>query len=158
MAPNQAQQEWVARVLGVHPDTAGSAARSTEFPTAWRKAVAQFRDASDNIDGQIGRLQTVLKEAGDGELAEIAEYGLNAVTGGFKVPLMAVLRELDPAAPKPQLVKRARTVVSGFRGHLGRDERVLACDENPFGVRMTVRSTLGGALDGLYDALQLAAD
>ena len=159
MAPNEAQHEWVARVLGVAPSgSSGEPAlpQGADFPVAWRKAVAQYRDASDSVDDQIGKLQTVLKGSGDGELAEIAEFGLNAVTGGFKVPLMALLHELDAAAPKPQLVKRARSVVSRFRGHLGQDERVLACDENPFGVSMTVRRTLGGALEGLDAALQMA--
>ena len=159
MPPSEAQHEWVARVLGVGPagpSVTPAASRGADFPAAWRKAVAQYRDASDSVDGQIGRLQSVLRSSGDGELADIAEFGLNAVTGGFKVPLMALLHELDSAAPKPQLVTRARTVVSRFRGHLGQDERVLACDENPFGVAMTLRATLGGALAELDAALELA--
>lgn len=153
MPASKAQQEWVERVLGVRP--AGTVAGS-DFPQAWRAAVAEWRDASDAVDSQITALQRALKASGDGELEDIAEYGLNGVTGGFKVPLMAVLQELDPASPDPRLLKRARTIVSGFRSHLGSDQRVLACDENPFGVRVALRATLDPALGRLNAAIQLA--
>ena len=160
MPINDAQKDYMQRVFGMGTPTdtpSGTAPANPAFVKAWREAVASWRDASDVVDGQITALQSVLKGSGDSELEDIAEFGLNAVTGGFKVPLMAILQELNPSAPEPRMLGRAKSIVAGFRGHLNTDERVLGCDENPFGVTMSVRATLGAALGSLDAAIQLAA-
>jgi hypothetical protein len=152
MPVSEAQSAWVRRVLGV-----GAGASAEGFAAAWRAAVAEWRDASDTVDGQISALQRALRAIDDDELDEIAEYGLNGVTGGFKVPLMAVLQELNPNAPDSGVMSKARKVVAGFQKHLASDERVLGVDENPFGVKVSVRATLGPALGALDSALRQAA-
>lgn len=159
MPINDAQRDYIQRVFGasIASDSATGAAPDGGFAKAWRDAVATWRDASDTVDGQISALQSALKSSGDTELEEIAEFGLNGVTGGFKVPLMAILQELNPTALEPRLLGRARSIVARFRGHLDTDERVLGCDENPFGVAVSVRATLGAALGSLDAAIQLAA-
>lgn len=160
MPINDMQRDYLQHVLGVAPGAGpptDGATANTGFATAWRDAVATWRDASDTVDGQISALQGALKTSGDAELEEIAEFGLNGVTGGFKVPLMAILQELNPTAPDPRLLGRAKSIVARFRGHLDTDERVLGCDENPFGITVSVRATLGAALGSLDAALQRAA-
>lgn len=48
----------------------------------------------------------LLRGESDEELQRIAAFGLNAVTGGYKVPLMTVMRELTEGT-----IKQARVVV-----------------------------------------------
>jgi len=148
----EAKNEWIARVLNfaapVSPTASGE--------PAWTGAIAAWRSASDTVDAQIAALQSVLKSSGDDELVEIAEYGLNAVTGGFKVPLLAVLHDIATAGgtANPALLSRARDLAASFRAHLEKEPRVRGCDENPFGVHMSIRQTLSGPLAQLEAALR----
>lgn len=137
---------------------AGATPQEDDFPKRWAAASRAWRDASDTIDGQLNQLAAALKDSGDTELKDIAEFGLNAVTGNFKVPLMAVMRDLDGATgeARGKAITQARTIVAGFADHLSDEERVLACDENPFGVPVTIRKTLGGALADMLSVLQTA--
>ena len=131
-----------------------------DFRKKWDVAKKAWREASDAVDSQITRLQGALKNSGDEDLEEIAEFGLNGVTGNFKTPLMAALLNIDGAG-NPDALKKAAgnagTVIKGFRQHLDSDESVEACDDNPFGVKVTIRQTLSGALTQLEQALSLAA-
>lgn len=135
---------WVARVLGVTLPEDGAAGGGgvdlTQAAQAWRAA-------SETVDGQIAALQAALLQDGDGELAEIAEFGLNAITGGYKVRFMAALMEAEGGSSKARAT--LAQIIPDFRQHLDSDERVEACDENPFGVAMSVRATLIPALDQL---------
>ena len=44
-------------------------------------------------------------------------------------------------------------VVQAFKKHIDGDARVAACDQNPLGVAVSIRSTLSPALAGLEAAL-----
>jgi hypothetical protein len=144
------QVDWVGRVLGVRTDDGAQGAQS------WPKAIAAWRAANEVVDRQISALQAVLKDSGDPELAEIAEYGLGGVAGGFKVPLMAVMQDIEKAngAPAPALLSRLGALAEKFRAHLETSDRVRACDENPFGIAMNLRQTLGGALGEIQATLR----
>ena len=78
-------------------------------------------------------------------MQEIGEYGLNAITGGHKVRVMAAL--LGAQRGNAGDLGKLATLAAGFREHLTSDDRVEACDDNPFGVAVSVRATLGPALD-----------
>jgi hypothetical protein len=134
---NAEQKTWVTRVLGYGFAGAASIA---EASSAWRAAV-------ETVDAQIAALQAALRQTDDDELHEIAEFGLNAVTGNHKVRLMAALigAERGNEADRAKLAG----IIGPFRAHLDSDDRVEACDENPFGVAMSVRATLIPALDAL---------
>jgi hypothetical protein len=125
----------------------------------WRAIRQTWQSASDAVDQQITALQAALRKSGDDTLEEIAEFGVNGVTGNHKVRLMAAMMELgsgDPAA----IAKSGRAtlaLVRDFRAYLDSDERVLVCDENPFGVAVSLRATFGGALTQIEAALQNAA-
>lgn len=148
-----ARDAWVARVLGVEVQPAPRVETK-----AFADAARAWREASEAVDGQITELQALLRRSGDPELAAIAEYGLNAITGGFKVKLLAALRDVAAAGTQatPQQIARARQAAASFRAHLDREPRVQACDDNPFGIRMSIRGTLGPALGRLDAALRPA--
>lgn len=142
---------------GTADDATAAQSGMDGFAKLWADAKEVWTRASDTVDAQIVKLQAALKKSDDEELVEIAEFGLNAVTGGFKVPLMAVIRDLDSAgAPKPETIAKARNIVADFHAHINSDERVAVCDDNPFGVAMSIRATLGEALAQMAKALKTA--
>jgi pyruvate-formate lyase-activating enzyme len=133
------RDDWVERVLGVSV--------SGGEPVDLEAAAAAWREASEAVDGQIAALQQSLRAQKNGELEEIAEFGLNGVTGGFKVPLTAALL----AAQRGGLRELAAIprIAARFRAHIEADERVAACDANPFGVAVSIRAILVPALSTL---------
>lgn len=140
---DEKKNAWVTRVLGVaFTDGGGSAA-----PSSIAEAAAAWRAAVEAVDAQITALQSALRGTDDEELHEIAEFGLNAVTGNHKVRLMAALMGAERGGERDRA--KLAGLIAPFRTHLENDERVDACDENPFGVPMSVRATLIPALDGL---------
>lgn len=129
-----------------------------EFRKAWPGAKKSWQLAIESIDGQIAKLQSTLKGSDDEELQEIGKFGLSGVTGNFKTPLMTVINEID-AAQGDALVAHARKAaeISGnFLNYVTSSPKVVACDENPFGVQVTIRKTLGDALSQFNDALKMA--
>lgn len=138
---------------GVKPATG-----EDEFRRQWRSAVAAYRSASDTVDQQIGQLQVKLRASGDAELAQIADKGLNGVTGNFKVPLLAVLRDIDGASG-PALAahaRRAAEIAAGFARHIDTAPTVAVCDTNPL-AKVSIRATLGPALRDLARTAAMAA-
>lgn len=172
---NEDQAVWLERVLGIRldalptideiddpdddPETEKQELEELGLDVAdlWDGAVELFRAASDEVDNQIKQLQAALRETDDPDLHDIADSGLNALTGNTRVPLMAALLEagkgnaeqLKAAAPK---VLKA---VSAFRQQLS-SPQIQACDHNPFGVEMAVGATFSSALDQLASAARLA--
>lgn len=131
---------------------------SEGFKRLWSSARASWDAASEAVDAQIGALQAVLRTSGDEDLEAIAEYGLNGVTGNFRVPLLAALREVDAAdaGARAMRAKAASAAIAAFRAHLASNEAVEVCDDNPFGVSVSIRGTLLPALDRLEVALDAA--
>jgi hypothetical protein len=125
----------------------------------WEAAKQAWRNASDTVDGQIAQLQTALRNSGDEDYRDIAEFGLNAVTGNFKVPLMASIRTIDSTEGEARkgAAAKAEQIVTRFKHHIDQDEVVMACDGNPLDVKVTIRDTLGAALAQMEKALKTVA-
>ena len=140
------------------PGEVTAAFNDHEFRKAWSVAKTAWENAVETVDAQLGKLQQALRSSDDEELQEIAEFGLNGVTGNFRVPLLAVMQDIDDArddARGPH-ARRAAKIAAGFLQHIQNETKVEACDENPFGVQVSIRRTLGGALAQLTDAVKLA--
>jgi hypothetical protein len=153
-----AKAQWVKRVLGVTLPTRTAATLGRAAPD-WRAAQHGWQAASEAVDQQIAGLQAVLRQSDDDSLKEIAEFGLNGLTGNHKVPLMTTLLALgdgDPATLR-KAGPKALGFIDAFRKHLENSEQVEVCDRNPFGVPVTIRATLVPALAQLAAALQAAA-
>jgi hypothetical protein len=144
---NAEKDSWVTHVLGVNLAQIGTPAEARSFPAA----VRAWRAASDEVDAQISALQTALRATDDDELHEIGEYGLNAMTAGFKVPLLAALLGAENGAASDRA--KLAEIIPKFRRHIDSDERIEACDENPFSVTVSIRATLIPALDQLQRSL-----
>lgn len=148
---------WLQRVLGFTLPAAGQAAATTPAaPAGWQAARRAWDAASETVDGQIAGLQAALRQSGDDTLEEIAEFGLNGVTGNYRVPLMAALMEIgtgNPAAIQ-KTGPKALKIINDFRDYLESSEVVEVCDGNPFKAPVSIRTTLGSALAGLAAALE----
>lgn len=152
------KRAWIKAALGVDVPESKAPRQGAASPEAVRKARAGWQDAIEAVQGQIAALQAELRKSGDDDLVDIAEYGLNAVTDGNRVRLAAALLELGDASAEA-LQKAGGKVLSAaaeFRGLVESDERVAVLDDNPFKIPVTIRATLGPALKGLEDALQVA--
>lgn len=147
---------WIERVLGYQFADVPRGERPAV--TSIQKALALFDAAQREVDGQIGRLQQKLAGSADPELHRIGEFGLNAVTGNTRVRLQGTLMELRARLPEvdPKLTSSASRLAAQMVAHLTQDVKVRACDRNPFGVRVSIAATLGGAAQRLQQALQQA--
>lgn len=116
-----------------------------------QRAIATWRQSSEAVDGQISALQQAMAVSNDEELVEISEFGLNGITGNFRVPLMAGLASVQ--AGNMADAARLKRIAAAFRKHLERDKRVAACDDNPLGVAVSIRRTLVPALNAIEASL-----
>lgn len=125
----------------------------------WADARDVWDTAIETINGQISALQTALLQRDDEDLVAIAEFGLNGVTGNFRNRLTAVMIDLDTEDDGRFRAgaKKALPIITGFKSHIAGDARIKAVDGNPFGVTVSLESTLGSALDKLAAVLQAAA-
>ncbi len=135
-----------------------SKAVSGQFQHNWDQAKALWLDAIDRVNDQLSKLKVELLNEEDSELQQIAEFGLNAITDNHRVPLQASIINVDKAVgqAKAKFIVQTREFVEEFRDHIETDEQVEACDDNPFGVTVSIRDTLGGALAAMDSALEQA--
>jgi hypothetical protein len=144
---------WVLRVLGVDP------AAKTNDSQAWRGAVDRWRSASDAVDAQLSDLARVLLATGDPALKPIAQFGLGAIIANHRVRLVAAIAGLGEEAGSAAFQKGAKKAIAllrAFRAHIEADRRVAVCDGNPYGARVSIRATLGPALEQMQSVLELA--
>jgi len=151
---SDSRNAWVKRVLGVNAGQTFSLPPPGDT-AAFMAARNAWREASETVDGQIAALARALRASGDEELEEIGEFGMNALTAGYKVPLMAALMELGSGSPEviAKTGPKALAVVRAFRKHIDSDPRIAVCDDNPLGLPVSIRATLGPALAQLEMAL-----
>jgi hypothetical protein len=137
----------------------GPSGSGRAFYQLWADARSGWTEASEKVDGQLAQLGSKLKASGNADSIDIAERGLSSITGDVKTPLLAALLGVDSATgtARAKAVDKARQAVEAFRKRIETDERVVVCDENPFEVEVSIRSTLGAALGKLDEALTVGA-
>lgn len=145
-----AQAEWVSRVLGIAPLAAPVAG---DFASRWSQARSRYEAASETVDSQIGKLQQALRASPDEDLQAIGEFGLNGITGNHRVRIMAGMRDVESSGGAAEARAKLAGLLDAYGKHLATEEKIMACDENPLGVAVSIRATLGAALDGLRAAL-----
>ena len=153
MAATEAQDAWVQTVLGIAFSDEAGASESAGTRHIWRNVQEIWNTASERADTQVAALQEALRNSADEDYRAIAELGLNGVTGGHKVRLMAALRDVDAATPDSTRIAAARKIVDAFIGHLASDPRIDAMDTNELGLPVNLAGTLIPALEELDGAL-----
>jgi hypothetical protein len=150
MANLVAEREWVVRVLGVSLTPGEQAPPIGPF----EPVLPLWTAAKEEMDAGIGTLQRALLEDGDEYMHRIAEFGLNGATNRKSVGLVVALRELDA---RPTEASRAKAIdaVEEFRDFLQGSPLVGLIEDNPFGVAVPLRATLGKALDQIEGVLRV---
>ena len=152
---SDAQRAWIKRVLGVDVGQPLGTSASPQDSSAVLKARKDWYQAVVAVEKQLNALAQVMVKTNDDGLEDVADGGLNEITDTYKVPVMDALRGLDPPTPEaiakngPALVALAKTL----RAQIQKDERVLACEDNPDSVPVAIRSTLVPVLTALEEAL-----
>lgn len=125
-------------------------------PDRLRAARDAWNDAVEDTDRQLTSLVDVLRRTGNRDLADVADKIPTSVFGNTRVPLTAALMDLARATggSRDAAAAKALKAAGRLRGHLAGDPQVLACDDNPFGVPVSLRATLGRALDAIETTIR----
>jgi hypothetical protein len=140
-------------------DGAGAAAAQPDAEAQQAEAPATtlsiWQQAKELTDEQIGKLQAVFRQANDPLSLRIADQGLTGFTKNLQVGLQVALREFDQAAGDGRSAAAAKVQASSakLRIFLQKHPAVPLLEKNPFGVPVTLRATLGAALDDIDKAV-----
>jgi hypothetical protein len=145
---DNAQRAWVQRVLGVRFEPAVSS------PTGV-SPLALWRDAKDIVDSQISALQGAFRTVDDSLAQAVADRGLAGLTKDLLVGLQAALFEYDAAdaSARPKTVTALRAAIEQLRHFLNENRALPLLENNPFGITVTIRGSLGSALDQIEAAV-----
>jgi hypothetical protein len=138
MADEATQRAWIKRVLGVEIPMLAAAKQVPPLMPIWR-------DAKEEVDAEIGKLQNALRAEEDEDLQVIVDFGLFGIGKQENVRLMAALLDADKAGTPDALAKVA-DAVEQYQAFLAASPAVGLLERNPFGVPVPMRQTLGGAL------------
>jgi hypothetical protein len=165
-ATSKEKAEWIQRVLGFTVPAQSRPGGGNGAQPSWQAVLDGWRQANDAVNVQINALRAGLLAAAKSgendadeyaeELVDIAENGLNAITGDHRVKLQAAVVEIGAGNTEAVKKSRAKTLASiqAFQAFLDRSEKIAACDANPFRVPVAIRATLGPALRQLAAALE----
>lgn len=171
------QDAWITRVLGFAlpprgtlsaaaaavrkaamapirvPPGGAAAAPPIRYPSVQGRAL--WREAREAVDEQFGALQSHLLAMDDPGLRQVATQGFPALAKRLGTQMLVAMTELDAAPPERAAAARAQALkaVTEYRQFLAADGLVRMLEENPFGVAVSIRATLGGALDQIEQAL-----
>lgn len=130
--------------------------KAAEFREPWRLAKEVWYDAVAEVRDQMNELQNLLVTVdNDDDLLQIGEFGLSAVTQSHLVPIRAALMEVDASGADSlkTSAKKLQNLLGEFRKHIETSPKVQACEENPFGVTVSIRRTLEPGFDALENGL-----
>jgi hypothetical protein len=114
-----------------------------------------WQEAKETAGLQIGQLQDKMRATKIPLFAQIADRGLNGITGRLQVGLQVALAELDGAdeAGRATAVTKARASIADFRDFLRSDPVLPLLEENPLGVTISLRADLSDVLDKIEQTL-----
>ena len=135
---------------------AGADAFRAAFTAAW----GEWIEAIDAVEAQIDILGRVLHASGDEGLQNIADSGLPSIFENHKVKLTGAGMRLRSAsgAGLAKSIAETNGAIAAFSSYLASSPKVAVCDEVDVGVSVSIRATLGPALNRLSGALKQAPD
>jgi len=136
--------------------------QSAPQPAASKDKVSTdfYIKAMDSVNRQLSALRSALMNSGDPELAAIGDKGLNGITDGHKTRLQAAIFDFNGAEgeARRKAASKVADLADDFLTFLEEDERVEAVDVfNESGVSVSVRGTLGPALERLIKTMETVA-
>jgi len=149
--PIPQQNDWIERVLGLSVGRAAAPDRD-DNSRATKRALPVWQTAKDTVDGQLRALSDKLRKTGVVTLTEVANK-VEALLEPLRTELVGALMAYDSAPRTAEALAAAVAGVAAAAKWLASDERVEAVDQNPFGVTVSARATLGAALKQLHAEL-----
>lgn len=155
------QAEFIDRFILSLPDAGptSDAAGDTAPLKALARELRGIWDAQKSrADGQIERLQAVLREQNSPACREAADKGLNGWTDGLQVALARTFIECERASAKTAAgaLKEAKTVFRDYESFLHTHPAVETMRQNPFQITVDLTGTLGQALKDMQAAVDAA--
>ena len=154
-SPQKARQlrdEWIKRVLGV--DIPGGGAADLD---AWVAALDSVENAFNDVSAQIDVLRQALADQDEDEdlveLARSSEFGINGFTDGKRVALTGTIIKAGRSDPF-KVAAGAGAVLAAAKlllDHIETDGRIVACENNPPEVPVSIRDTMRAPLVALID-------
>ncbi len=147
---NEEQLRFVRRYIG------GLSASDVAAVPDLTELADLFLDAKAEADRSLTGLRRALLDEGDPDTKRIAEFGLNGLTNGNSVTLMAALTDLRRAGPdtRADAIRAVRSQCDRYRDFLARDEMIGLCEDNPFDGGVTIVGPLTRALNAIDAALR----
>ncbi|WP_372571721.1 hypothetical protein [Ruegeria jejuensis] len=115
-----------------------------------------WRNAKDDTNDQLGRLQEAMKNSGLSLFEKIADAGLHSATETRLVAMQVGLLELDAAsdaAARSKAEQKLQTAMQDMRSFIDTSPILPLLDANPLKVPLKIRATLSDALDKIDRAL-----
>ena len=130
------------------------AADRAPLASSGAKALPVWTAAKDEVGAQLGKLQAAFRKTGDPLAIAIADKGLNALTQRLQVGLQKALIGFDsaPAAQRSAAAASLRAAAAEMKSFLATNPVLPMLEANPCGVLVTIRSSLGTALEGVERA------
>ena len=140
-------------VLGLTPidGMAGAAARPGTSADGSAKTLPIWAAAKEQVGAQIAALQSSLRATKDPLLLAIADKGLHGLTQKLQVGLHVAAMEFDAAAADGRAKLRPKLLgaIVELRSFVQSHPALPLLEKNPFGVQVTIRDSLGTALDAM---------
>ncbi len=111
--------------------------------------LALFRDAREEVDAGLNKLQEAMRGTQDADMIRIADLGMYGMTDGEGVGLLKALMDLRGAAPEQRAAssRAARAAAAAYKAAVFKHVLVDLVDANPFGIAVGIKAKLGPALD-----------
>ncbi|MFC6636848.1 hypothetical protein [Sulfitobacter sediminilitoris] len=111
-----------------------------------------WNTAKENADTGITKLATALKKYNEPALDRIADHGITGLNGGSSYTRLtaALMDHAKAGADKHASTAEALLpAIDAFRSAMMADPMVAHWENNPLGISVDIRGTLGSALDSI---------
>ena len=127
---------------------------STFSEKAWSQVVASYQEALKAATTQLGSLKKALLSDGDPDLVPIASSGLDDILSRHEAGLKKALSDVEGADSdtRPELLGTAAKLAGAFSDYLDSNKQIAVVDDNPFGVTVSIKTTLQPTLTQLASA------
>ncbi len=140
-------------LLGAAPGEGPGPVDAAAFQKSWAEARTELRAAVDTVGDQLAEFAGVLTETGEENLVWIAEEGLSQLFNALRTTALTIDRTTSKTPAK--VVAKVKPAIADLRKQL-QSSQVRACDENDNGVTVTIRESIGKAIQRLEAALAQA--
>lgn len=169
MSDSDAQDRWVEQVLGFNvaaakrakgqAGAAASVGASADQPKAPApktisapKLTSLWQRACEDVADQVEGLRRHIAQFDDPKLALIGTHAEAAVRGVIDGKLAAMLAEAEPF-DEPR-TKKLMSEIARSESAISGNRLIKLLDGNPFGAKLSIGATLGGALQAMTASLQ----